>query len=308
MKRVQHIIEYIAYRLFSAMLFLLPRKMSVAFGKKLGSLIYFVGIRRDVSHRNISAALGIEDRALIKAIAIASYQNFVASVVEYATLPLIKGKVASFFECEGEEILEEIIREDKGGILVTGHFGSWEMGGAYIAERWGNIDFLVGKQKNRIIDREMNRIRHIMGIETIPIGVSARGVLKALKRRRLVALLSDQDAGRDGTIVSFFGMKASTPKGPAAFAIKSSAPIFIGFFLRRKDRPEKHIFICKEIIYPKTNKLTDDAINSLTQEYTTVIEDFIREHPDHWFWAHRRWKTTHPELYRTRQRREMSLS
>ncbi|HBZ00685.1 MAG TPA: lipid A biosynthesis acyltransferase, partial [candidate division Zixibacteria bacterium] len=106
----------------------------------------------------------------------------------------------------------------KGAVLVTGHFGSWELMGAYVAQHGWPIDYLVGEQHNLKVNKLMNDHRTMFGIGLIELGVAARGVIKAVREGRMVAMLSDQDAGSDGVIVEFLGRPASTPKGPAAFA------------------------------------------------------------------------------------------
>ncbi|MCP4634167.1 MAG: lysophospholipid acyltransferase family protein, partial [candidate division Zixibacteria bacterium] len=139
-------------------------------------------------------------------------------------------------------------------------------------------------------DNLMNKNRHIMGIGTIKMGVAARGVLASIRKGKIVAMLSDQDAGSDGVIVDLFGLPASTPKGPAAFALKSKKPIAIGFIVREKG--PFHRFICTEPITIEPTGDKEEDIKALTQRYTGELEKYIRLHPDHWFWAHRRFKST----------------
>jgi KDO2-lipid IV(A) lauroyltransferase len=122
------------------------------------------------------------------------------------------------------------------------------------------------------------------------MGAAAKGVIRALKNNRFVAMLSDQDAGSDGTVVEFFGRPASTPKGPAAFALKMDAPIVMAFIIRETGRKQK-IVIEKAIFGDRTSDKEAD-IRNLTQAYTCVLEEYVRKYPDHWFWPHRRWKST----------------
>ncbi|MCK4427671.1 MAG: lysophospholipid acyltransferase family protein [candidate division Zixibacteria bacterium] len=125
------------------------------------------------------------------------------------------------------------------------------------------------------------------------MGAAAKGIIKALRNNRFVAMLSDQDAGNDGTVVDFFNRPASTPKGPAAFALKMNAPIIMGFIIR-ESREKQKVVIEKPIFIDKS-KNKEDNIQSLTQAYTSVLEEYIRKYPDHWFWPHRRWKSTTDE-------------
>jgi KDO2-lipid IV(A) lauroyltransferase len=135
----------------------------------------------------------------------------------------------------------------------------------------------------------MNDHRRIFNIGLIEMGVAARGVIKAVKQGRMVCMLSDQDAGSDGVIVDFLGRPASTPKGPAAFAIKTGTPLACGFIVREGAR--QRIILTPPIEFTSSGNKEND-IKNLTQGYTSLIEQYVREHPDHWFWPHRRWKST----------------
>jgi KDO2-lipid IV(A) lauroyltransferase len=135
----------------------------------------------------------------------------------------------------------------------------------------------------------------MFGVGLIEVGVSARGVIAALRKGRAVAMLSDQDAGADGVIVDFLGRPASTPKGPAAFALKTGCPIFVISFVRNE--LDKHVLYIEGPIIMKKTEDKEKDIKQLTQAYTDIIEKYVKLHPDHWFWAHRRWKTTCPEDY-----------
>jgi len=142
----------------------------------------------------------------------------------------------------------------------------------------------------------MNDYRRTAGIGIIKMGAAAKGIIKALKENRFIAMLSDQDAGSDGTVVEFFNRPASTPKGPAAFALKMDAPIIMAFIIRENNQKQK-IIIEKPIFGEKSADKEAD-IQKLTQAYTRKLEEYIRRYPDHWFWPHRRWKSTTKEYER----------
>jgi len=170
--------------------------------------------------------------------------------------------------------------------------------GASLAALGLPIDFLVGKQHNLLVNNLMNRHRAIFGVGLIEIGISARGVVAALKKGRAVAMLSDQDAGDDGVVINFLGRPASTPKGPAAFALKTGCPIIVAMLVR-EGVAHHALHVERPIEVDRSNDKAAE-IKRLTQAYSDVMTDFIREYPDHWFWAHRRWKSTCPEDYRVK--------
>jgi KDO2-lipid IV(A) lauroyltransferase len=261
-------------------------------GNIIGFLAFSVfRIRRKVTLDNLKNSFGDKySDGEYKKIGARSYRNIGKGFIEYGISPSFhKKNLSKYITIEGVENLEYIANHGKGAVLVTGHFGSWELMGAFLASNNWPIDYLVGEQHNLLVNNLMNSHRTIFGIGLIEMGVAARGVFKAVRNGRMVCMLSDQDAGSDGAIISFLGRPASTPKGPAAFALKTGAPISCGFIIRKGNK--HHIIIEKPIDFTPSGDKEND-IRDLTQAYTDRIERRVREYPDHWFWPHRRWKST----------------
>ncbi|MGB3091718.1 MAG: lysophospholipid acyltransferase family protein [Candidatus Zixiibacteriota bacterium] len=290
-RRIKHRIEYWITCLMGAFVRIIPYRLALALGSFLGWLVFDIfRVRRKVTLINLRNSMG-RGKDGLAGIGRRAYRNFGKSMVEYTLFPsLDKDKIEQMVEFEGAEHWDEALKKGKGAILVTGHFGSWELMGAATSQRGYPIDFLVGEQHNVLVDNLMNDYRRSMGIGIIKMGAAAKGVIRALKNNRFVAMLSDQDAGSDGAVVEFFGRPASTPKGPAAFALKMDAPIVMAFIVRESARKQK-VIIEKAIFGEKTRDKQED-IRRLTQAYTRLLEEYVRKYPDHWFWPHRRWKST----------------
>jgi KDO2-lipid IV(A) lauroyltransferase len=291
---IKYRIEYWITYLIGAFARAIPYRLALALGSFLGWLAFdILRVRRKVTLINLENSLGKEKRKLVR-IGRRAYQNIGKSMVEYALFPsLDKEKILKFVEFQGAEHFDEALKRGKGAVVVAGHFGSWELMGAATSQKGYPVDFLVGEQHNLLVDNLMNDYRRSVGIGIIKMGAAAKGVIRALKNNRFVAMLSDQDAGNDGTVVDFFNRPASTPKGPAAFALKMDAPIIMGFIVRENGKKQR-IVIEKPIFGEKTSDKEED-IRKLTQAYTRMLEDYIRKYPDHWFWPHRRWKSTTKE-------------
>ena len=291
---IKHRIEFWITYLVGAFARLIPYRLALALGSFLGWLVFdILRMRRKVTLINLKNSLG-KNKEGLAGIGRKAYQNMGKSMVEYSLFPsLNKEKIMRMVEFEGTENFDEALRKGKGAVLVTGHFGSWELMGAALSQKGYPIDFLVGEQHNLLVDNLMNNYRRSMGIGIIKMGAAAKGVIRAVKSSRFVAMLSDQDAGSDGTVIEFFNRPASTPKGPAAFALKIDVPIIMGFIIRENQKKQR-IIIEKPIFVEKTPDKEDD-IRRLTQAYTRVLEEYIRKYPDHWFWPHRRWKSTTKE-------------
>ena len=107
-------------------------------------------------------------------------------------------------------------------------------------------------------------------------------VAKALRGNRLVGILADQDAGKDGLVVDFFSQPSSFSSGPALIAEKVGSPLVMAFIVREGEG--KRIII--------TPPLPPGERRERTEAYAKILEGYIRDYPDHWFWPHKRWKST----------------
>ncbi|MEW6557670.1 MAG: lysophospholipid acyltransferase family protein [Elusimicrobiota bacterium] len=294
MKKIRHIIEFCLLVCFNLVVLLLPLRMALWIGCWLGDIAFYIlEIRKEVIIKNLTFAFPNKNQNEILEIARRTYQYFGMSMIELLSFPKLQLKkfADKNIDYEGLEYLDEIANQKQGTVLIAGHFGSWELMGAVLCQKGYPIDFLVGKQHNNYADNLLNFYRRLKGIGIIPLNLALKGVLRAISKGRFVAMLSDQDAGkRDGVFVNFFGRDASTPKGPAVFALRTETPIYMGFCIRQQPFYRHKIKFVK-VDYKKTDNSEQD-IHLLTTKYTQVLEGFIKKYPEQWFWFHKRWKTT----------------
>lgn len=273
----------------------MPLRIAVKLGGLLGLVAFdIVRIRRRVTLDNIAASFGRRySHAEMRRIGRRSYVNFAKSMVEFASLGRLDGeRLRSMVRIEGVEHLEAALAGGRGAVAVTGHFGSWELLGAATVAHGFPVDFLVGEQSNSLVDQMMNDLRKGAGIGVIARGIAARGIFSSLKRNRVVALLSDQDARRAGIFVEFLGRPASTYQGAAQFALRMRSPIVCCYIVRQPD--ESHIAYFLAPIGVDAEAEREGEIRRLTEEHTTALAGCVAQYPDHYFWAHRRWKTRPP--------------
>lgn len=265
-------------------------------GRRLGEFVWHVvRFRRGVVLDNLTHAFGGERSAPeIRKLALAFYRNLGMTLMEFLAFPRFRRQeIIDLVELEGEEHLQEIEDLGRGGLLVSGHFGNWELFGARVAARDIPISFIVKTQSNEDVDRVQNRIRHCAGIGTIRAGAQIKDMVRALRQKQLVAMLADQDAGRDGVFEEFLGRQASVFKGPAYFAWKLKLPILHGYLFRRPDG--KHVGRLKPLVHPDPAWSEEEALRELTRIHVRYLEEAVREAPEQYFWLHRRWKTRPPE-------------
>lgn len=294
-RRIKHRIELVGVRLLVALPRAFPLRTSIRLGGTLG-LFFFdvVRMRRRVTLENLDRAFGdtLDAREKVR-IGRASYVNFAKSIIEFASLARLgKDDYPRIVRFRGIENLRDPVARGRGVIAVTGHFGSWELLGGAVASCGLPADFLVGEQQNSLVNDLMNDLRRSAGIGIIERGVAARGVFDSLKKGRIVALLADQDARKAGVFVDFFGTPASTFQGPAQFSVRTGAPLVCCAIVRGAD--ETHEAILFPPIYPLPGAERDAEVLRLTQAHVKILEECVRRHPEQYFWAHRRWKTSPP--------------
>ncbi|MDI6739782.1 MAG: lysophospholipid acyltransferase family protein [Candidatus Edwardsbacteria bacterium] len=290
MKKAGYIIQYRLLCLIGWWANLLPLNAALGFGAALGSFGYFLGMRKNVALENLRQSFPEKPEIERTGIAEALYRNLGKNLIE---LLRFKNRTPSDIRAtvafDGEEHFKTVLARGRGAILVSGHFGNWEMYAAAIASAGYPFSVVVYPQHNVWVDGMLNRLRQDKGIEIIYKRNAAKDVLRALKANRLVTMLSDQDAGSDGVFVEFFGRPASTTRGPALFACKTGVPIITGVIVREPDG--KHRGIINPPLYADQSADREQEIKRLTQQFTAILEGFVRQYSDHWYWVHKRWKT-----------------
>lgn len=270
----------------------LPRRWLLAVGRAAGALVWRTGAyRRDVVLANLRHAFGGErDEAGLRDLAAAFYRNLGMTLMEFLALPRLRpADVVALVAVEGGEHLEEVRRRGRGGLLVSGHFGNWELLGARVAAEGQPVNFIVKTQHNARVDRLQNGIRRRIGIGTIRAGASVREMILALRRQEWIGLLADQDAGRDGVFCEFLGRQAAVFRGAAYLAWKLDCPLLTGFIYRQPDG--RHLVRIDPPVEADRSLPEDEAVRRLTEVHVRRLETAVRRAPDHYFWVHRRWKT-----------------
>jgi KDO2-lipid IV(A) lauroyltransferase len=283
--------EYVAVLATVKVLQLLPRRAAVWAGGFLGRITFdLLRFRREVTVANIKRHLRLEAGAG-DAVALGrrSYVNFGKGIADFARLPCTRpADIKDCIETEGLEYLDRALSQGRGAVLVTGHFGSWELMGCALVEMGYPLTFVVGVQRNRLVQHLMNRLRGECRIPVIE-PTSLLATTRVLRDNRFIAMLSDQDAGRHGVFVEFLGEAASTPAGAARLAVLTGSPVITGFIVRLD--AVRHRIVIEEPIEVDRSLPGDEAARSLTRAFTASIESYVRRYPDHYLWAHRRWKT-----------------
>jgi Kdo2-lipid IVA lauroyltransferase/acyltransferase len=293
-KKMRWGLEYALLCLLLVFVRLAPERWWRSAGRWLGGWIHgTVGYRRRVVQGNLLNAFPDLGQSEIDNITVSTYQRLGETLFEFLALPgwdsaEITNRVVGLDIAE----LKELHDQGRGAILMTGHFGNWELLGAAVAAAGIPIQVVARTQTNPWSDRLQNRIREQSGLRVLKAETSVRDIVKAVRRGEFVAMLPDVDAGTDGVFVDFLGRQASTPRGVAYFAWKLGCPIVTRF--ARSDGNGRYHIIDTGNIVPDADQDEQTAVHSLTTAMLANLETAVRSQPDHYLWLHRRWKSRPP--------------
>ena len=178
----------------------------------------------------------------------------------------------------------------QGAILVTGHYGSWELCGYVLATMGFPVVAVMRPLDNPYINQYLMDVRARRGLQLLYKKGVSRSADDVLSNGGILAFIADQNAGHKGLFVDFFGRKASTYKSIALLAIQHRVPIVVGYARRISKRFYYELGV-NRIIRPEEWEQRDDELLWITQEYNRAIEAFVRECPEQYLWIHRRWKS-----------------
>ena len=254
-------------------------------GEWLGALAWLLRLRRAVARDGLRRAFPDLTDAQRKKIGRASYVQLGRSLAEIL-LPLRDEDLATI-RTEGWEILERGLAQGRGLVGAIAHFGNFELLARVSVRRGLKLSVIV-RQLRDPFGRWLLADRTRMGVGQLSERGTSREALAVLRRGGTLAIAVDQNMRPSrGIFVEFFGEKACTTPAAAVFALRSGAPLIAAFSIRQADG--RHLI---RIRGPFTTALSGHAaVVDLTQQVTRAVEEEIRQHPDHWFWVHRRWKT-----------------
>ncbi|MCF6176179.1 MAG: lysophospholipid acyltransferase family protein [Victivallaceae bacterium] len=287
-------LEFIPFLFLYCLVRMLPLKIAYIANKTLFRLLFILD--RKHRKRSIQHVMHAKIKNNIKdarSLALASFDSFAKLLVE-----IIKSDQYYSPDKIGVRGCQATIDRavTKGGdncnvILVTAHYGNWEVAGTAWAEYTGiPMASIMRPFNNPLIGKIILKSRASKVHEMVNKQGGVKGILKALKKHKIATFLVDQHAAsKDGGVETiFFGQPCRTHSAPALLHLKTGVPIMPE--LTRRVNDDFHFeFIVGELIeyIPTDNKEQD--IKNVTQLYTTALEKLIAEQPEQWLWTHRRW-------------------
>ena len=274
------------------MIVVLPERVALTLCATLGWLGGVVfRIRRADVDRHLAMAFPERDSVWRRRIARDSYRHLAReAAMTFRLSRMDPEEVVRRTVMEGFEEFRAAVEAGAGAVVISAHLGNWEIAGASSAARGVPMDVVAHRQKNPLFDGYLVETRDRLGLTVIVKNDAFRLALRSLSAGRVAAFVADQNIRKRGVFVDFFGRAAATAKGPALFALRSGAPVFLGTAVRLPGWPSRYV-VKAERVPVRLDAPVEEAILELTQRYTSILEQRIREVPEQYFWQHRRWKT-----------------
>lgn len=293
---LQFYFEYALLRIVGTLVrpFSLARASNV--GAAVGGLAWRpLKIRADRVERAVRACFPEFSPERVRQVARASYRALGRIAMEIIWLSrATKQDLLDYFDAPvGWEHVEAALASGNGAIIVMGHFGNWELGAAYLAARGVPTDAVAMHMANPLSDGFITRTRTRLGLHVVFDEQAVRRIPKALKEGRAIVLVSDQGAkGLAATYVPFFGRPAKTPRGAAVFARRYDLPIV---FVAAVRQPDNRYRLHATPVPVASSGDKERDVEETVRNYTRVIEDYVKQYPEQYFWQHRRWKRQPPD-------------
>ena len=249
-----------------------------------------IPIRKKVVFDNLRKAFPELEEKKIKEIAFGCYKSVIISFLEILNMQkMSRSELINMLNVDNVDLIIKNYQYGKGVILLSAHFGNWELIATSMSARI-NIPFhvVVKHQSNPYVDKKINLIRIKWGNEIVSLGISIRNIYKELKNKNLVAMVADQRGPADGLRIKFCGIETAIYSGPAILAIRTGAPLIYGITIRQPDFSYK-------VVLEKINleDLPDDEgekVKEISQRLAFFLEKYVRQYPEQWLWMHKIWK------------------
>jgi KDO2-lipid IV(A) lauroyltransferase len=220
-----------------------------------------------------------------------SFEHLVMLTIDILFTPRLVKKYnwRDYSRYKNVERAKWMMQEGQGLLMVGAHYSNFEVIGFLLGMFGFEVYSIARPLDNKYISRYLYGVRRAAGQRIIDKKGATALMEELASRGSTLCFVADQDAGKKGIFVDFFGRKASTYKSIGLLALTKNMPVVVGYSRRVDSRFFFEIGI-NRIIFPEEWADKDDPLKWVTAEYTRAIEEFVREDPSQYWWLHRRWK------------------
>lgn len=285
-------VEYLAYRGVARAVTSMSERALARWGTRLGVLARHVLRRRDrLAMENLRSVYPEQSARELRGLLDRCWQHFGREILLYLQLRnLSLEEVLERCPPVDDHILHESIARGKGTVLISAHWGGWEVAGLAIMGLIRNIRTVARPLDNELLERDLQQLRARTGAAVVDRRKAARALMRGLAENAVVVLLPDQAVqAREGILVPFLGRPAWTTDAPAKLALRAGASIV--FIFCKPDGLRHRMEFEGPIRIDELQQGETDPVD-LTRRINDVISRRIREQPEYWLWMHDRWKGT----------------
>ncbi len=276
----QSILIYLFFLLAKIIGLKLSRKFFSFFFRKIGPLIR----TNNIVNKNLSKLPSHLSNQTKKEIKLKMWSNYGMTFIEYIFLKNFKDN-NQHIEIKGEEILNEINKQDKPVIFVSGHFANFELMSMEITKKNINLATIYRPLNNFFINPLMEYLRKKYVCKNqIKKGLGGvKEIISYINKKYSIALMIDQRVS-EGEKINFFNEEAFTTTLPAQMALKFDLDI-VPIFIERKNNSFFSMHVYKPL---KPSEFSDKL--EITYKLNQILESMIIKNPNQWIWTHDRWK------------------
>lgn len=282
---------YLLYKLGFFILRVADTESAYAVVSFFASLKYYLSKRdREIVKYNLRVVMPEASEKEISRYAKDVFINFGKYLVDFFS-PSCDSEDASKTKItfDGLEKIDEALALGKGCILMTGHFGNWELGGYFVAKLGYKLNVVALDHSDQRINDIFIQRRKMAGTNIASIGNAKRFCLSALKRNEIVAIVGDRPYGENGINIKFFGKNALIPRGAALFSIKTGAPLILVFTHKTDDARAPLKMVFEEPVPVKRDIPVHDALKDAMQYFIRRFETYIKRYPSQWYMFNQVW-------------------
>jgi KDO2-lipid IV(A) lauroyltransferase len=296
---------YYGFKIASWLARILPRRMALKLATLAGWALFVFkrddrcGLISNIRHIAFWAGNPLSEREILR-LARRVFPNFCKNLVDFFWMHRLGNDQAKqLAPMTDTALIEQLLRQGRGLILLAAHLGSWEVAGRVLVARGFKLNVVALPQPTQKLNELFQGQRRGGGMTVIPMGIAARACIAALRRGEIVAILCDRDFTAQRNLTTFFGKPARLPRGAARLALSTGAPLLLGACVRTPD--DKFQIRFSAPIFPGAGP---DEESRIQTEIAARLEGFIAKHPDQWFLFHDFWdiekdlKITHGALKR----------
>ncbi|MCP4298411.1 MAG: hypothetical protein GY786_22730 [Proteobacteria bacterium] len=291
----QHKVELFLLKSVYTIFRVLPFSITMGFGRALGSLVWGLGIRKNTTLTNLKLAFPdkYSDQELDR-IAKQAYIHFGQEAMRLLRMDKEARPLDEWVEIEGLENIQKT--GSKGGILVGGHLGCWELVNFVLIKLGEDVTIYTGSQSNKMTGKLVDEIRAKVGGNIIS-SKDEMSDLGALSKSQWVALVGDQKPAKSPIYVEFFGRETQAAQGPALLSLLNEVDYVYFSCIKVGDKIKIRF---QKVEIERTSSRKKNVL-LLTKAYFDLLQKDVEQTPEQYLWMHRRWKNDEAVVYKDRE-------